>query len=108
MTDREYTSDDINRIIQGHSDVETKVLCVYWSVGDNVDSFRTDCQNLKNLFLRLNYASVGEYAIPGTDSQSELEREIWSHLHAFQQAQAVFILYYAGHGERGGRGRWVA
>ena len=103
-----YTSKDINRFIQEHDHVETKVFCVYWKAGDHVGAFREDCSRLKNLFVRLNYAFVEEYAIPETNSQSELEREIWKHLHAFQHNHSVFIIYYGGHGERGGRGRWVA
>ena len=103
-----YTSEDINRFIQEHGNAETKVLCVHWNVGDHVEFFRADCRSLKGLFCRLNYASVEEYAIPENNSQSELEREIWAHLRSFKHGQSVFILYYGGHGERGGKGRWVA
>ena len=103
-----YTPQDINRFIQEHDNVETKVLCIYWSIGDNVDAFREDCRRLKNLFVHLNYAFIKEYAIPEANSQSEMEREIWKHLCAFQDSQSVFIIYYGGHGEKGGKGRWVA
>jgi hypothetical protein len=103
-----YTPQDINRFIREHDDAETRVLCVYWGVGDHIDAFREDSKRLKSLFVRLNYAFVDEYAIPETNSEAELEKEIWKHLRAFQNAQSVFIIYYGGHGEKGGRGRWVA
>ncbi|KAF2792091.1 hypothetical protein K505DRAFT_338992 [Melanomma pulvis-pyrius CBS 109.77] len=101
-------STDINRLIEEHHYTETKVLFVHWGAGDHVDAFREDSQRLQDLFLRLNYPFVKEYTIPEVNSEAELEREIWTHLNSFQNMQSVLILYYGGHGERGGRGRWVA
>lgn len=103
-----YTPQDINRLIQERNDAETRVLIVHWGAGDHVDAFCEDSKRLKNLFVRLNYPIVEEYAIPETNSEEELEKEIWRHLLALQNAQSVFIIYYGGHGERSGRGRWVA
>ena len=103
-----YTPQDINRFIQEHADIDTRVLCVYWAVGDHFDDFYKDAKRMKTLFVSLNYPSVEEYAIPTSDSEVELEKEIWKHLQAFQNSQSVFIIHYGGHGEKGGRGRWVA
>ena len=103
-----YTPQDVNRFIQEHGDEETRVLCVYWGTGDHIDDFREDTRRLTNFFIRLHYPLVEEYAIPETNSGAELEKEIWKHLNAFQNGQSVFIIYYGGHGEKGGRGRWVA
>lgn len=103
-----YTKQDINRLIEEHHYPETKVLFVHWGTGDHVDAFREDSKRLQDLFVRLNYPFVKEYTIPESNSEAELEREIWTHLDSFQNAQSVLILYYGGHGEKGGRGRWVA
>ena len=103
-----YTPQDINRFIQAHDDAETRVLCVYWGTGDHVDVFREDSKRVQNLFNRLNYPSVEEFEIPETNGEAEFEKEIWRHLRALQNVQSVFIIYYGGHGEKGGRGRWVA
>ena len=103
-----YTPQDITRFIQEHDNVETRVLCVYWGTGDHIDDFREDSKRLRNLFVRLQYPFVEEYAIPETNSEADLEQEIWKHLHAFQNGQCVLIIYYGGHGEKGGKGRWVA
>ena len=103
-----YSPQDINRLIREHGNIETRVLCVHWAVGDHVEEFRADSKRLKALFVRLNYQVVEEYAIPIRNSEVELEQEIWKHLQAFQNGQSVFIMYYGGHGEKGGRGRWVA
>ena len=100
-----YTSHDL---IQEHDNVKTRVLCLYWATGDHLDDFRQDSRRLKSLFVRLHYPFVEEYAIPETNSEAELEKEIWKQLYAFQNGQPVFIIYCGGHGEKGGRGRWVA
>lgn len=103
-----YTSNEINRLIEKHDEADTRVLCTCWGTGDHVDAFREDSRSLQHLFSRLNYPYVAEYAIPRTDSETSLEREIWKQLETLQTSQSVFILYYGGHGEKGGRGRWVA
>lgn len=103
-----YTPEDINHLMQDQKNVDTRVLFVHWASGDHVDAFCEDSKRLKDLFIRLNYPSVEEYAIPEKDSEAELEKAIWKRLQAIQNARSVFVMYYGGHGEKGGRGRWVA
>lgn len=103
-----YTPQDVNRLIQEQKIVETRVLFVHWATGDHVEAFREDSKRLISLFRRLNYPSVQQYAIPEKNSMAGLEKEIWKHLQALQGARSVFVLYYGGHGEKGGKGRWVA
>ena len=84
------------------------MLCTYWEAGDHVVAFREDSKRLQDLFLRLNYPSVTEFAIQSTESGSSLEGAIWEQLDTLQGSPSVLIFYYGAHGEKGGEGRWVA
>lgn len=103
-----YSSQDVNRLLQDNENTESRVVCVHWAHGDHVEAFREDSKRIRNLFLHLNYPFVQEYAIPDTNSEVRLEEEIWRQLRALRGVRSVFIIYYGGHGEKGGRGRWVA
>lgn len=103
-----YTAQDLDRLLQAPHVEESAVLCVYWEKGDDTEIFQKDSERMSSLFRRLNYPRVEEFSLKETNSAELLERAIWRRLDTLQSPQAVFILYYSGHGEKDKKGRWVA
>jgi hypothetical protein len=103
-----YTTDHVNKHIQAPHAEESAVLCVHWATGDDEKVFRNDARRMEELFRRLNYQQIKILELRAEDSGDQLEKEIQAQLSAFRSHQAQFILYYSGHGEQGGKGRWVS